>query len=162
MFLINLDFCKNFRKCAFWSKFSEILNSGQNFWETWFRSQFLEFSINFQTILIWAKIVKLSIFVKKCKVSRFLSIFTKILILVKIHKILDFGLNFRKCWFWSKFSENIDFRQNFLEIWHWSKFSKNVDFSQDFRKSWFLSKISEIMSNFVKIFDDPDFSQNFR
>ena len=106
---------------------------------------------------------KLSNFVKNCrKLSQFLSKFSKILILVKIYKILAFRQNFRKSWFWSKFSKNIDFRQNILEILAAVEIFENLDFSQDFRKSRFLSKMSEILSNFVKIFDDPEFSKNFR
>ena len=60
------------------------------------------------------------------------------------------------------FSKNIDFCQIFLKILALVEISKNLAFSQDFRKSRFLQKNSEIMSIFVKIFDDPEFSQNVR
>ena len=92
-----MDLGQNFGKISILVKIFENLDFGQISWN----SRFI------QTILILAKIVKMSNFVKNCrKLSQFSSKFSNILILVKIYKILDFG----------KIFENLDFGQNFRKI----------------------------------------------
>ena len=115
----------------------ENLNSGQNLRKSRYRSNFLEFSIYFQTILILAKISKSSNFVKLYhKLSRFVSKFSKMFILVKI---------FGKYLFPSKYFANLGIGQNSRKILILAKTFQNLDFCQKFRK---LCQI------FVKIFDD--------
>ena len=131
----SVDFGQNFRKILIsvkifwkswhWSKFSKNLYFSQDFRKSRFWSKFFKISISVKilgildlcSILILAKIFKLSNFVKNCrKLSRFCQNFLKSC------------QNFWKCWFWSKFSENIDFSQNILKI---------LALVEVFEKSWF-------------------------
>ena len=80
----HLDFRQNFRKCGFWSKFSENFNSGHNFEKSRFCSKCLE-------ILILDNVFEKSWFWQKNS-ANLLSAFRKIIsILVKIFEHLDFG-----------------------------------------------------------------------
>ena len=139
-------------------KFSENLHSCHNFWKYWYFVKTvgnLDIGQNF--------IGKSSLFI----------FFSKVSILFKIYQILDFGQNFQNADFYHNFRkkkpsflvkvfENVGFAKKNLKSQQWSKVSKNLDFSHNFWKSLFLSKFSEIISGFVKNFDNFIFGPNFR
>ena len=150
-----MDFGQNFRKFSILVKIFENLDFGQISWNSRFIFKKSRFWPKFSNSRILSKIVvnyKLSRFLPKVSEILILVKIYKFLILVKVFKNVDLGKIFGKYWF----------LLIFLRILALVEISKNLDFSQDFRKSRFLPKISEIMSIFVKIFYDPEFSRNFR